>query len=161
LWDECHAQTAEEEDVEPVWELVMQPAPDYGLARLVKWGNIDAGLGIPASATDQKTAHTQRLHYGGTWHTQTTQIRGVRMPQTLEILSQFCLKIYYPCLIQTCATNNIQSRHVIAIGDGSNDFPIMGTAGLTMSYHAKPRVREQAIVAINTGALNRLLEVLT
>ena len=33
-------------------------------------------------------------------------------------------------------------------------------AGLSFAYHAKPRVREQAMVAINSGGLNRLLEVL-
>jgi phosphoserine phosphatase len=29
-----------------------------------------------------------------------------------------------------------------------------------VAYHAKPRVREQAMVAINQGGLDRLLEVL-
>ena len=38
---------------------------------------------------------------------------------------------------------------------------MMGTAGPSMTYHAKPRVREQAIVAIHTVGLDRLLEVLT
>ena len=66
-----------------------------------------------------------------------------------------------PCLIQTCATNKTHSRHVIAIGDGSNDLPMMGTAGLAMAYHVKTRLREQATVAMNTVGLDRLLEVLT
>ncbi len=47
----------------------------------------------------------------------------------------------YPCLIQTSAANHIHFRHAIAIGDGANDLPMMGTAGLSMSYHATPRVR--------------------
>jgi phosphoserine phosphatase len=29
-----------------------------------------------------------------------------------------------------------------------------------MAFHAKPKVREQAMVAINSGGLDRLLEVL-
>ena len=65
------------------------------------------------------------------------------------------------CLIQTCAANNIHPRHAIAMGDGANDLPMMGTAGLSVAYHAKPKVREQAMVAINSGGLDRLLEVLT
>ncbi len=63
-------------------------------------------------------------------------------------------------LIQTCAANGIHPRHAIAMGDGANDLPMMGVAGLSVAYHAKPKVREQAMVAINTGGLDRLLEVL-
>ena len=47
----------------------------------------------------------------------------------------------------------------IAVGDGANDLPMMGVAGLSVAYHAKPKVREQAMVAINAGGLHRLLEV--
>ena len=65
------------------------------------------------------------------------------------------------CLIQTCAANNIHPRHAIAMGDGANDLPMMGTAGLSVAYHAKPKVRDQAMVAIDSGGLDRLLEVLT
>jgi phosphoserine phosphatase len=36
---------------------------------------------------------------------------------------------------------------------------MMGEAGLSVAYHAKPTVREQAMVAINEGGLDRLLEV--
>ncbi|MFM2049565.1 MAG: hypothetical protein RL682_56, partial [Pseudomonadota bacterium] len=48
----------------------------------------------------------------------------------------------------------------IAMGDGANDLPMMGVAGLSVAYHAKPAVREKAHVAINSGGLDRLLEVL-
>ena len=63
--------------------------------------------------------------------------------------------------IQTCATNNTLSRHVIAIGDGSNDLPMIGAAGLSMAHNAKTRLRKQATAAIDTVGLDRLLEVLT
>ena len=46
------------------------------------------------------------------------------------------------------------------MGDGANDLPMMGVAGLSVAYHAKPRVREQAMVSIHHGGLDRLLEVL-
>ena len=63
-------------------------------------------------------------------------------------------------LMETCAAMGIGTRHAIAMGDGANDLPMMGEAGLSVAYHAKPRVREQAMVAIDSGGLDRLLEVL-
>lgn len=53
----------------------------------------------------------------------------------------------------------ISPEQVIAVGDGSNDIPMMQAVGLSVAFHAKPRVRAQAKVAINTGGLDRLLEV--
>ena len=63
-------------------------------------------------------------------------------------------------LRQTCAQLGIEPRQAIAVGDGANDLPMMGIAGLSVAYHAKPKVREQAMVAIDSGGLERLLEVL-
>jgi phosphoserine phosphatase len=60
-------------------------------------------------------------------------------------------------LLQTCAELGAQPEQAIAVGDGANDLPMMGAAGLSVAYHAKPRVREQAMVAINDGGLDRLL----
>ena len=54
----------------------------------------------------------------------------------------------------------IDPSQTIAVGDGANDLPMMGVAGLSVAYHAKPAVRAQATVAINQGGLDRLLEVL-
>ena len=62
-------------------------------------------------------------------------------------------------LLQTCAQMGIESSQAIAMGDGANDLPMMGVAGLSVAYHAKPKVREQAMVAIEEGGLDRLLEV--
>jgi phosphoserine phosphatase len=62
-------------------------------------------------------------------------------------------------LLWTCAELHIEPRRAIAMGDGANDLPMMGVAGLSVAYHAKPKVREQAMVAINQGGLDRLLEV--
>ena len=62
-------------------------------------------------------------------------------------------------LLATCAQLHIDPKQAIAVGDGANDLPMMGVAGLSVAYHAKPKVREQAMVAINDGGLDRLLEV--
>ena len=63
-------------------------------------------------------------------------------------------------LLQTCAEMGIAPTQAIAMGDGANDLPMMGAAGLSVAFHAKPAVREKAMVAINAGGLDRLLEVL-
>ena len=64
-------------------------------------------------------------------------------------------------LLQTCELLGIKPSQAIAMGDGANDLPMMGVAGLSVAYHAKPKVREQAMVAINTGGLDRLLELMS
>lgn len=62
-------------------------------------------------------------------------------------------------LLETCVQLGIQPQQAIAMGDGANDLPMMGEAGLSVAYHAKPKVREQAMVAINSGGLDRLLSL--
>jgi phosphoserine phosphatase len=62
-------------------------------------------------------------------------------------------------LIETCAQLGIAPTQAIAMGDGANDLPMMGVAGLSVAYHAKPAVREQAMVRINSGGLDRLLSL--
>lgn len=63
-------------------------------------------------------------------------------------------------LLEVASLLGIEPSQCIAMGDGANDLPMMGAAGLSVAYHAKPKVREQAMVAINEGGLDRLLEVL-
>ncbi len=63
-------------------------------------------------------------------------------------------------LLEVASLLGIPPTQCIAMGDGANDLPMMGVAGLSVAYHAKPAVREQAMVAINSGGLDRLLEVL-
>jgi len=62
-------------------------------------------------------------------------------------------------LLEVASLMGISPSQTIAMGDGANDLPMMGVAGLSVAYHAKPAVREQAMVAINSGGLDRLLEV--
>jgi phosphoserine phosphatase len=67
-------------------------------------------------------------------------------------------------LLQTCEQMGTSLKQAIAMGDGANDLPMMtacsAAGGLSVAYHAKPLVREQAMVAINTGGLDRLLELM-
>lgn len=64
-------------------------------------------------------------------------------------------------LLEVASLLGIAPSQTIAVGDGANDLPMMGAAGLSVAYHAKPAVRAQAKVAINSGGLDRLLEVVT
>jgi phosphoserine phosphatase len=62
-------------------------------------------------------------------------------------------------LLKTGQQMGVPPSRAIAMGDGENDVPMLGVAGLSVAYHAKPKVREQAMVAINEGVLDRLQEV--
>jgi phosphoserine phosphatase len=62
-------------------------------------------------------------------------------------------------LLELCEKLGCLPSQAIAVGDGANDLPMMLASGLSVAFHAKPTVREQAMVAINSGGLERLLEV--
>lgn len=62
-------------------------------------------------------------------------------------------------VLEVASLLGAEPHQCIAVGDGANDLPMMGVAGLSVAYHAKPKVREQAMVAINGGGLDRLLDV--
>jgi phosphoserine phosphatase len=64
-------------------------------------------------------------------------------------------------LLKTCADMGISPAQAIAMGDGANDLPMMGAAGLSVAYHAKPAVRQFANVSIESGGLDRLLSLFT
>lgn len=64
-------------------------------------------------------------------------------------------------MLALCARVGCAPSQAIAVGDGANDLLMMGASGLSVAYHAKPKVREQAMVAINEGGLDRLLEVVS
>jgi phosphoserine phosphatase len=63
-------------------------------------------------------------------------------------------------LLSACSLIGCEPHQAIAMGDGANDLPMMAAAGLSVAYHAKPKVREQAQVSIDAGGLDRLLELL-
>ncbi len=62
-------------------------------------------------------------------------------------------------LLEVCELMGVSPEQAIAVGDGANDLPMMGVAGLSIAYHPKPAVREQAMVAIMAGGMDRALEL--
>jgi phosphoserine phosphatase len=55
---------------------------------------------------------------------------------------------------------NLKPEQVIAMGDGANDLKMMAQAGISIAYHAKPVVREQASYALNFAGLDGLVYLL-
>jgi len=45
-------------------------------------------------------------------------------------------------------------------GDGANDIPMLKLAGLGVAFHAKPKVKKQAKVSVNTLGLDGILYLL-
>ena len=64
-------------------------------------------------------------------------------------------------VLEVCARLGITAAQAIAIGDGANDLPMMGAVGLSIAYHPKPAVLEQAMLSITAGGMDRVFEVLT
>jgi len=63
-------------------------------------------------------------------------------------------------LLEMCTELGLPPQRAIAVGDGANDLPMMGAAGLSIAFHAKPKVREQAMISIDEGGMDRALEIL-
>ncbi|MFT3740024.1 MAG: phosphoserine phosphatase SerB [Breznakibacter sp.] len=55
---------------------------------------------------------------------------------------------------------DIHLNQVIAVGDGSNDLPMINLAGLGIAFHAKPKVKASARHAISEIGLDAILYLL-
>lgn len=51
----------------------------------------------------------------------------------------------------------VDIAQTIAVGDGANDLPMIGIAGLGIAFHAKPKVKANAKQSINTIGLDGVL----
>ena len=56
-----------------------------------------------------------------------------------------------------CAELGCTPAQAIAVGDGANDLEMMGVAGVSVAYRAKPVVRARTTFAINHNGLDALL----
>ena len=62
---------------------------------------------------------------------------------------------------RVCAQLGIDPSRAIVMGDGANDLKMMGIAGLSLAFRAKPVVRAQASVALNFSGLDGLLNIIS
>ncbi len=65
------------------------------------------------------------------------------------------------CLIQLREKLGLKQEQVVAIGDGANDLKMMAAAGVSIAYHAKPIVHQQATYALNHTGLDGVINLLT
>lgn len=63
-------------------------------------------------------------------------------------------------LREIAAKENIALEQAIAVGDGANDLPMLGIAGLGIAFRAKPIVKQSAKQAISTLGLDGILYLL-
>jgi phosphoserine phosphatase len=67
-------------------------------------------------------------------------------------------------LLEVASLMGLGLHECMAVGDGANDLPMMracsDAGGLSVAYCAKPKVREQALVSIESGGLDQLLGLL-
>ncbi|MBP5487980.1 MAG: phosphoserine phosphatase SerB [Bacteroidales bacterium] len=56
-----------------------------------------------------------------------------------------------------CQFEGINIAQSVAVGDGANDLPMIGTAGLGIAYHAKPKVKATAEQNLSTVGLDGIL----
>ena len=61
-------------------------------------------------------------------------------------------------LLQRCAELGITPAGAIAIGDGSNDLPMLRAAGLAVAWRAKPLVRDEIACALDHCGLDAILD---
>jgi phosphoserine phosphatase len=63
-------------------------------------------------------------------------------------------------LAELCRELAITAQQAVAVGDGANDLLMMNAAGLSIAYHAKPKVQAQAHTALNHCTLEGVLALL-
>jgi phosphoserine phosphatase len=64
-------------------------------------------------------------------------------------------------VLQTCKRLGIDPSQAIALGDGSNDLPMMAVVGLSGAFRAKPVVRAGATIALDHVGLDGVLRLFT
>lgn len=80
---------------------------------------------------------------------------GVVTGQVREPIVDGERKAHY--LTEIARTEGLNMEQVIAVGDGANDLPMLGLAGLGIAFRAKPVVRQSARQSLSTIGLDGIL----
>lgn len=62
-------------------------------------------------------------------------------------------------LVQEIASMGITASQAVAVGDGANDIPMMGIAGVSVAYRAKTVVKDKATHALDHCGLDGVLNL--
>ena len=63
-------------------------------------------------------------------------------------------------LKEIAVSEGVLLEQVVAVGDGANDLPMLGLAGMGVAFHAKPLVRASAKFSMTHVGLDGLLYLL-
>ncbi|KAF2875582.1 HAD-like domain-containing protein [Massariosphaeria phaeospora] len=63
-------------------------------------------------------------------------------------------------VLEIAEREGILLDQVLVVGDGANDLPMMGVAGLGVAFHAKPKVQMQAPARLNSKSMLDVLYLL-
>ncbi|KAF2652955.1 phosphoserine phosphatase-like protein [Lophiostoma macrostomum CBS 122681] len=63
-------------------------------------------------------------------------------------------------VLRIAQMEGIRLEQVVCVGDGANDLPMMGVAGLGVAFHAKPTVQMQAPARLNSRSMLDVLYLL-
>jgi phosphoserine phosphatase len=63
-------------------------------------------------------------------------------------------------LLEFAKACGVEIENTVAIGDGANDLDMMGLAGLSIAFNAKPIVVQAADFAINEPSLSSVVELI-
>jgi phosphoserine phosphatase len=108
------------------------------------------------------TFFTDRLkHRLGLDFTQANRLAEEDGKLTGEVEGDICGAQAKADFLQRCCEElGISTSQALAVGDGANDLLMMAPAGLSVAYHAKPKVQAEADTAINHNGLDGILGLL-
>ncbi|AFJ03595.1 Phosphoserine phosphatase [Methylophaga frappieri] len=93
--------------------------------------------------------------------TQANQLGVEEGKLTGEVVGNICgAQAKADFLLARCRELAISPSQTIAMGDGANDLLMMAEAGLSIAYHAKPKVQQQADTAFNHVGLDGVISLL-
>lgn len=84
---------------------------------------------------------------------------GMEIQLTIGELSDGDAKL--AMLQSSCAHLGIKPAQAVVLGSNASDLPMLRAAGLSVTYRAAPAIAEHAMVAIQAGGFDRVLEVLS